>query len=94
MTPETATPVGSAIARVRALEQLLARVEAELAAARKYLVRVQNLADRVDTTGAVPSEVAPADVRDWARANGWPDLSPRGRFPVGVVAAYLNRNKP
>ncbi|GGO90908.1 Lsr2 family protein [Nocardioides phosphati] len=28
------------------------------------------------------------DVRDWARANGWPDLGDRGRVPGEVQQAY------
>ncbi|MGV9815798.1 histone-like nucleoid-structuring protein Lsr2 [Streptomyces cellulosae] len=29
-----------------------------------------------------------AGVRAWARANGWPDLSDRGRVPAEILKAY------
>lgn len=28
------------------------------------------------------------DIRDWARSNGWPDLSDRGRVPSDIKDAY------
>lgn len=32
-------------------------------------------------------------IRTWARANGWPDLSDRGRIPAEAEAAYSTANK-
>jgi hypothetical protein len=29
-----------------------------------------------------------ARVREWARKNGWPDLSDRGRIPAEILTAY------
>jgi Lsr2 len=37
-------------------------------------------------------KTAPAVIREWARQNGWPDLSDRGRVPAEVVAAYEDAN--
>ena len=33
-----------------------------------------------------------ATIRDWARANGYPDLAGRGRIPAEVQAAYQAAN--
>jgi hypothetical protein len=33
-----------------------------------------------------------ATVREWARANGYPDLADRGRIPAEVQAAYAGAN--
>lgn len=32
-----------------------------------------------------------AELRTWARANGWPDLGDRGRVPADAQAAYERR---
>lgn len=32
-----------------------------------------------------------SEVRDWARANGWPDLGNRGRIPADVQTAFNAR---
>lgn len=34
-----------------------------------------------------------AAMREWARANGWPDLPERGRIPAEVVQAYESRGR-
>lgn len=38
--------------------------------------------------GTKKSGAATRDVREWARANGWPDLGDRGRVPAEVQQAY------
>lgn len=32
-----------------------------------------------------------AEVREWARGNGWPDLGDRGRIPADAQAAFESR---
>lgn len=34
-----------------------------------------------------------AEIRAWARDNGWPDLGERGRISAEIVEAYENRPK-
>src|SRR4051794_15624015 len=41
--------------------------------------------------GSGPAKLDPAQrkaMRDWARANGWPNLSDRGRIPAEAQEAY------
>ena len=38
----------------------------------------------------VPEGVDAADVRAWARANGW-DIGNRGRLPQGAIDGYMAR---
>jgi hypothetical protein len=35
-----------------------------------------------------PSAGSTKEIREWARANGWPDLGNRGRVPADVQRAY------
>jgi hypothetical protein len=41
-----------------------------------------------DEDEADPDAVDPKEVREWARANGWPDLGPRGRIGGEILEAY------
>lgn len=89
---EAATPVGARLARIRQLEQLAARVVAELDVERAALQRILECrpeageADLVARTGA-----SPARIREWARSVGM-DVNPRGRVPYAVTAAFIAAN--
>jgi hypothetical protein len=38
--------------------------------------------------GGRPDRAHTAQVREWARANGWPDLGDKGRIPAEATEAY------
>lgn len=76
--------------RIHRLEHLLARVQAELAAERASLRRALRARRDLPPAPAVaPAGLVPADVREWARENGWPDLGNTGRMRKDVLAAYV-----
>ena len=43
--------------------------------------------DRPATAGIVTTDVTPAVIRTWARANGW-EVGVRGRLPAPLLEAY------
>lgn len=40
-----------------------------------------------------PSRADSRQIREWARANGYP-ISPKGRLPIEIIDAYDNRENP
>lgn len=86
-TIENATPVGALRQRITDLETLRDRVDVELAETRHRLRRLGYANTRAHTT-VVPEGTKPADVRRWARAQGWV-VGDRGRMPANVIDAYL-----
>lgn len=89
-TPERArqTPAGARRQRIRDLEDLLARVEAQLAEERRALTRITTPRRLRANPAVVPPGTDSRHVRAWARAHGWPNLGQRGRIPLDAITAY------
>jgi hypothetical protein len=76
----------------RAMEKFVdvARVVGKLPESGPYLVSNKPAA-RAQGTDAARSREEFELIREWARVNGWPNLSDRGRIPGSVLTAYANR---
>lgn len=92
-TPERAaqTPAGALRAKIARLEDLRARVDAELAQERARLRRM-GLANTQAHRTVVPPGTDPAKVRAWGRAHGW-TLGDRGRLPADLITAYVRSTR-
>lgn len=76
----------------RAMEKYadVARVVGNLPESGPYLVSGKP-ATRTKGADAARSREESELIREWARVNGWPNISDRGRIPVPVLTAYANR---
>jgi hypothetical protein len=65
-------------------------------ALRKTLAKYIECGRRVKANGktkktVISRPVSNTDIREWAKQNGWPNLSNYGRIPSAIVAAYNSR---
>lgn len=49
-----------------------------------------NALPRFYTGPVTPAGIKSRDVRNWARANGWPALGSNGRLPQAAIDAYVS----
>lgn len=84
-------PLAARRKRIRDLEVLRDRIDAELATERLALRRTSRVRRLVEPA-KVPEGIDPRSVRAWARRNGWPQLGTRGRIPGPAITAYLSGN--
>lgn len=83
-----ATPTEAAEAPAKAAPKAAPKAKAA-PVAKKVAVKAAP-AKKTAAKAAAPKAAAgkPAGLRDWVRANGWPNLGDRGRIPADAQAAY------
>lgn len=61
------------------------------AALTPYTGKARRIGRKTGTSGGRTQVTDPREVRDWARSNGWPEISDRGRVPAEVQLAWDTR---